>query len=463
MRPLNDLLRLEEGKTIEFKRDLSSSEKVLKTLVGFGNGAGGTLVIGVNDGDRTVAGLEDPRLEEERLANLIATGIEPQLMPEIAVVPWRRTHVLVAEVYPGPARPYWVKSIGFPVGVIVRIGSTNRVADPAQIDELRRIVLRKTFDEEPLIGTSSEALDFRVASELFSGAGRKLRRADLESLGLLASVNGRTMVTAAGMILFGKDRKRQFPDAYVKAGYFEGKHKSHIIDSAEIHDPLPGAVTLALRFVQRNLRQGVEIKGLKSRLSPEIPEIALREAIINATVHTNYAQRGSPLRVAVFDDRVEIDSPGGLSPGMTLSDMRNGISKLRNPIIARVFRELGLMEQWGSGVQRMFEACLTAGLLPPKIEETGGGLRVTLYRKSTGPVQLSDQVDKSILDLLARQPGRTTAELAPHIRLSVRATSTRLARLVGQGLIVVIGKSLRDPRRAYFLAGTESALGPTDG
>ena len=80
--------------------------------------------------------------------------------------------------------------------------------------------------------------------------------------------------------------------------------------------------------------------------------MALREAIVDSAVHADYAQRGAPIRVAVFDDRVEIENPGLLPPGLTVEDLRRGVSKLRNRVMGRVFQELGLIEQWGSGIQR---------------------------------------------------------------------------------------------------------------
>jgi len=183
MEPLVNLLTREEGKTLEFKRDLSSPDKVLRTLVAFANGAGGVLVIGITDEKHEVTGLADPRMEEERLANLVCNGIEPRLSPEISLVAWRRTHVLVVDVHPGSGRPYWLKRLGFPQGVYMRIGSTNRVADQAQVDELGRVVSRRAFDEETIAGSSSEAVDFRDTSELFPAAGRILGSSDLATVG----------------------------------------------------------------------------------------------------------------------------------------------------------------------------------------------------------------------------------------------------------------------------------------
>lgn len=114
----------------------------------------------------------------------------------------------------------------------------------------------------------------------------------------------------------------------------------------------------------------------------EFPLVALREAVVNAVVQADYAPRGSPLRVAIFADRMEIDNPGGLMPGLTLDEIHRGSSRLRNRAIGRVFYELGLIEQWGSGIPRMTNACVQAGLPEPVFEEIGSGFGVTFNRQA---------------------------------------------------------------------------------
>jgi ATP-dependent DNA helicase RecG len=87
---------------------------------------------------------------------------------------------------------------------------------------------------------------------------------------------------------------------------------------------------------------------------------------MNAIVHADYAQQGAPIRIALFDDRIEIENPGLLPFGLTIEDIMQGVSKLRNRVIGRVFHELHLIERWGSGIQRMTSACQEAGLRAPR-------------------------------------------------------------------------------------------------
>ena len=198
-----------------------------------------------------------------------------------------------------------------------------------------------SFDEEPVAELDSEAIDFRVASESFAET-RRLRRPDLATLGLVAAHQGRTAPTVGGLLLFGRDRLATFPDAWVQAGRFAGTERTGIIDSVELQgNSLPAMVDDAIGFVDRHLATGLVIEGVRHRRTPRpVPTVAVREAVINSVVHADYSQSGAPIRVAVFDDRVEIENPGLLPFGMTVDDMRNGVSRVRNRILARTFREL---------------------------------------------------------------------------------------------------------------------------
>jgi predicted HTH transcriptional regulator len=150
----------------------------------------------------------------------------------------------------------------------------------------------------------------------------------------------------------------------------------------------------------------------------------------------------------VFRDRIMIDSPGHLPPGLTVEDIRRGVSKLRNRVIGRVFHELGLIEQWGSGIQRMTAACRQAGLPEPELEEIGTGFRVT-FRLEPIAAPERDQLDTIIVEFLRRQPGAATSRIAAHIKRTSRATQSRLKRLVDLGQIVAVGSSPQDPRKVY--------------
>ncbi len=450
---LVEILGRPEGKTLEFKRELASPEGALKTIVAFANTAGGVLLLGVEDRSRSVRGVREPLDLEERLANLVSDSIVPRLMPEIEVLPWRRKQLLAVQVHPSPARPHHFKREGPIDGVYVRVGSTNRRADREMVGELRRYARGEAFDEQPMPGFGSEAVDFRAASESFAPV-RKLARRDLETLRLVTSHQGRLVPTVGGMILFGPDRERHFPDAWIQVGRFEGMDKSRILDRAEIHSHPVRAVEEAIAFVQKHALHGAEIGAVRRRERWSLPPVAVREAVTNAVAHTDYAQKGAPLRVSIFDDRLEVENPGLLPFGLTVDDLPHGVSKLRNRVIGRAFHALGLVEQWGSGIQRMTAACRHSGLGAPVFEEVSTRFRVTIWTARAGRPSL-DAKDEAILAGLGRAHGMLTSEVAKAIGLSARATRTRLALLVGHGLVREIGAGPQDPRRRYFRTDRE--------
>jgi len=127
-------------------------------------------------------------------------------------------------------------------------------------------------------------------------------------------------------------------------------------------------------------------------------------------VHADYSQIGAPLRVAIYDDRVEIENPGILLPGMTVEDVRQGVSKIRNRVIARVFREVGLIEQWGSGFPRILDEAEKQHLPEPVIEEIGMKVRFTMYLAEPLAVDAAmeaiEQFTEQVTEQATEQVGR---------------------------------------------------------
>lgn len=441
-------LRRPEGKTLEFKRDLTSPEGILKTVVAFANTAGGTLLIGVEDGSGNVCGVADPFVTEERIASLITDSIVPRVLPDLEILSFRNTHVLAIQVYPSPARPHYLAKSGAQAGIYVRVGSTNRHADADLIAEMRRFARGEVFDECPMPDLDSEAIDFRAASESFAGI-RRLRKRDLQTLHMLVKHQGHRVPTVGGFLLFGVNRLQHFPDAWIQAGRFKGEDKANIADRTELNGPLLAAIEDAIAFVEKHSTHAAEIGRLRRIERWSLPPVAVREAVVNAVAHCDYAQKGAPIRLALFDNRLEVENPGLLPFGLTIADLSLGVSKLRNRVIGRVFKELGLVEQWGSGVQRMIAACRDAGLEPPLFEEIGARFRVTLHTAQVQTATL-DETDRAIVNLLRAPTGLPTREIADAIGLTRRATRTRLAALVAKGLVREIGTSPQDPKRRYY-------------
>ena len=383
------------------------------------------MLIGIEDDTREILGVKNPLDEEERLCNLIADNIEPRLVPNVELFSLEDKTLLSVEVYPSGLRPHWIRKEGPDEGVYVRLGSTNRKADRELIAELKRTTAGISFDEQPLPDRVVDGLDFEAASACFE-RHRKLVKKDLESLRLVVPHQGHLVPTVGGMLLFGKDRETIFPDSWIQCGRFIGKDKADIFDHIDIHEHLPVAVEKVMEFLKKHAMRGADFSELRRKDVWSIPLTILREAVINAVVHADYSQRGAPVRVAFYDDRIEIENPGILLPGLTVEDMLQGVSKIRNHVIARVFRELDLIEQWGSGVRRMFNEAEALGLPQPEIIEVGMRVRLIVYLAEMIKVETSTPITA---EAESRLKSRLKSELAAKVVLLLAEGETSKAEL----------------------------------
>ena len=407
---------------------------LLKTLVAFANTAGGRLIVGVAD-DHQVLGVSHPLDEEERLCSLIADGIAPRLVPNVEMITVDGKTLLMVDVFGSGSRPHWLKAEGPEHGVYVRLGSSSRQADQALIDELRRTAEGVVFDELPMPELDLEDLDLVSAKGLFGGISALDDQA-LRTLKLVTKYQGRLVPTKGAVLLFGKERTQHFSDAWVQCGRFVGTDKAAIFDHIDIHEPLPQAVESIMLFLKKHAMRGADFTEARRKDVWSIPLTLLREAVINALVHSDYSQRGAPIRIAFFDDRIEIENPGILLPGMTMEEMRMGVSKIRNHVIARVFRELNLIEQWGSGVRRIYSEALALGLPEPQFLEVGMRLRVVVrFVELVATTQVTEQVTEQVERFLAclRDGPLSVREALQQLQLKHRPTflSSYLQTLFG--------------------------------
>lgn len=151
----------------------------------------------MQDRDKRIIGIDNPIKEVERIANIINDCISPKIAPNIDVVSYRNKNLVQVQIYPGANKPYYLKAAGLPNGVYYRVGSTNREADHTMIEELKRSVTNKFFDETPMLDLNSEEIDFRVASEFFENK-KVLNEKDLQTLELIVPNQGRHVPTVGG-------------------------------------------------------------------------------------------------------------------------------------------------------------------------------------------------------------------------------------------------------------------------
>lgn len=434
---------------VEFKERLGTTIDVARTVVAFANGRGGRMVFGVVDEPRRIVGVDpDGVYELERtVANIIAHRCTPAIRPEITLERSGEVLVLIVTVYPGPDKPYHLKGESTETGTFIRIGSTNRQADRATVLQLTREAWNVPLDEMPVDDAGPDALD-RVQVAAFLEGRSRLRGqsggpADdnaLQKLGAAKHTPGRGLTpTTAGVLFFGREPQAFFPHARVRCARFDGMDMCVFLDQAEIGGTLPDQIVGAVAFVARNTRLHGALRGVRREDRPQFPPEVVREALANAVAHRDYAIAGADVRVAVFDDLIEVTSPGLLPPGITLGRLGDGASEARNPTLAALLRDAGYAEQWGRGTRLMIDGMRAWGLPAPRFEEVDRSFRVTLPGPAAGADRLNTRQQRA-LQLAAGQGAFRKADYVALVDVSPMTAHKDLKGLVDLGLLRVGGK-----------------------
>ena len=388
-----------EGKTLELKRDLSSPTEPLRTITAFANSAGGRLAPWSVFSLRT----RSPRRSASPVSSM--TGSHSSWFPPIDLVTLAGKTVLVVDVPLSTRRPHYIIRQGSEAGAYVRLDSSTRRADPALVAELERNAHGIAFENLPEPRAALTDLDMNTLAEL---RGRATDTDDLLALGLAVRQGDQIVPTHAGILAACSDPTRFLPSAWVQCGRLRGPHGTDIFDQVEIHGPMPLAADQAVDFLLKHAYKTAVFGEVRRRVY-SIPIEPIREVIVNALVHASYAERGTPIRIGFYDDRIQVDSPGLLLPGMTVNTMWQ-VSRLRNPALTRVFREGGIMEQWGTGIQRVFEQVAQAGLPEPTIEEVVDRVRVTIHVPSHNPADAGEHNES--LNRGTKSPSRSIQSLS---------------------------------------------------
>lgn len=449
---LVELISKNEGKTFELKENAKSVMNILKTIIAFANTAGGTIVIGVEDKTKKILGVENILQEEERLMNVVADSIEPQLLIDIEVVNHLDYELLVIHVPYLSHGPYFYKSVGINNGTYIRLGSTNRLADRETITSLLRNAEHESFDELPVIKATSKDLDVNLIKATLRPFYKKLQLKHYISLGILAHNHYKhAYPTYGAILLFGKNRIPFLPYSIIRCVCYSGITKEKIIDQKDISTSLVVAPDEIIAFIERHINISFKIGKTRREEVEQFPVIAVREAVINALVHSDYSLKGMSIQIAIFSNRIEITNPGSLPFGQTLEAALSGISRIRNHVIGRIFRECKLIERLGSGIPRIFSAYKNQVARLPKFEELNNQFRVTLFAITTELSELTNNWEHILIKELLPNKLLATKEIAKLWGVTARTARMRLKSMLDRLLIEKISTSKTDPTSKYKL------------
>lgn len=217
-------------------------------------------------------------------------------------------------------------------------------------------------------------------------AVKELTLEKLEDFGVLCKVGKKFYPTHAFDLLTDNKNKA----AKIQCALFKGTTRDMFIDRKEFDRPIYKQAEEAYQFVLRHINMGAEIHGVYREDKLELPRKAIREMIANAVLHRSYLDR-SCTQVSIYDDRIEVLSPGTLYGGLDITTALEGKSTCRNEAIAEAFHYMRIVEAWGTGIPRIRNKCAEYGLKEPKFEEFGDGFRVSIYRRNNP----SDQLNQS--------------------------------------------------------------------
>lgn len=263
--------------------------------------------------------------------------------------------------------------------VVIGVDATTRVAERYKVQELSLLGMNKTFDEIVQNDTKeAEYKDIDFLIKAFSSRSkRQVTIQNFVSWKLLSEENGKYYPSVAFRLLTNND----IHFARIQCGLFKGTDKVHFLDRKEFDGSVLEQIENAITFLIQHLNIGAEIKGLYRKDIYEIPEEILRELVTNAVMHRNYLL-SSYIQICIFDDRIEIVSPGGIFGGLTIQDILEGRSSVRNEVLADAFLKMQLVEHWGTGLKRIREICVENDIEEPSYTATSSFFTATVKRKS---------------------------------------------------------------------------------
>ena len=392
-----------ESKNVEFKvQRPDKSMKYMKTVVAFANGKGGRIIFGIDDKTREVVGIPEDKVfrEIDAITNAISDSCEPTIIPDVYLQNINDKPVIVAEIRTGRRKPYYIKAEGLENGVSIRVSGTTRPADRDMSRELYYECDARSFDsiicrdmevtDEDIKSLCEQMKEVAIAnckSNLQRSEVKDVTKNILLSWGILKKdENEKIYPTNAYIYLTGQGGLRSM----IQCAVFKGTTRAVFLDRRNYEGPLWKQVEEAVQFVFRNIRMGCRLEGVYRQDIYELPPDSIRELIVNAVMNCSYIQN-SNIQVAIYDDRLEITSPGGLLPGVTIELMKEGFSKIRNRSLANAFAYMNLVEAWGSGIPKLMQAMQEYGLREPEFIDMEVAFRINLYRGQNEVIEVKNR------------------------------------------------------------------------
>ena len=477
-----------ESEKIEFKEN-AKTNTYIKTVVAFANGNGGKIVFGVKD-NKEIVGVENEFEVMDGIINAISDNCYPMIVPDISLHTLENKTVILVEIEGGKKKPYYLKSKGMQKGTYIRSGATTRIIEEDYV--LKELVLEgenKYFDQQVCHGESVSDEEIEKFCEWLEKLARKNSQNDTEirkitrntllSWKVLEEKNGRIFPTNAYILLSGKENWEV--SRKIQCGVFKGETRSIFVDKKEFEGSIIMQLEKAYQYVLEKINLGSDIVGIYRVDKYEIPPKSIREVIANAVIHRSYLEPND-IQVALYDNRLEITSPGMLLSGVNVKRMKEGYSKLRNRAIASVFAYVNIIEKWGSGIPRIMNEIREYGLQEPEFIIFENDFRVSVYRKNYNTTQSTQgstqnrinttqdiskkekldvknltETDKTIINTIINNPEMSQKQIADNLNWTVNKVKYYMKKFKQKNILKYEGTSqngkweIQEENLKYFL------------
>ena len=419
-----------ETENIEFKSQFT--EEIYKEVIAFANTDGGIVYVGI-DNDGNVIGLADVDQEYTRITN----GIRDAIMPDVTMFvrfTIQDNKVVRIAVSEGTNKPYYLKGKGLkPSGVYVRQGTSSVPASPEQI---RRMIKESDGDMFEEMRSMEQGLTFEAAAAAFKRYGVEFGPEKYRALGVTQKSD--ELYTNLALIISDQCAHT------TKVAVFGDESNTTFKDNKEFGGSIFKQLEDTYTYLMLCNKTAATFKGLERIEKQDYPEGALREALLNALVHRDYSFSGSVI-INVNDEKMEFISIGGLLPGLSIDDIRLGISQPRNKNLAEMFHRLHLIESYGTGIRKIYKLYENCSL-QPVIEATPNAFKITLPNMNVAADSVSEQKAaitsqmQKVLDYIAEHGQGTDGEIQSLLGLKKTRAFDLLKEMRQMGLIQVIGR-----------------------
>lgn len=468
------MLKEEENKYFDRKSAKVRPADIAATISAFANAEGGTIVIGISDKTRKIEGIE--ALGGERISALQNAPKDcckpmPEYKDEFVDVinsNGKADKLLLLHIAPSTDRIIYTSNDS----AYLRIGDKSRELKGDDLKQLEYSKNTRKFEDECDYDISIEDLDQELIEKYKIAVGAETLSTVqvLKARGFVKTIHGRELITNAAILLFAKEIRQFYPNCRIRFLRYDGNYAKvgtniNLIKDVNIEAPILTIIDKAKEFISTQLREFTALDQETGRflIVPEYPEFAWLEGIVNAVTHREYALDGSFITVTMYNDRIEIKSPGRLPTIVTIENIRDTRFS-RNPRIARVLTEMGWVRELNEGVKRIFSEMEDFFLEEPIYSEPGEYVQLTLknnivmrilrqagaVRKNIGVSKWEqlDNLEKTILAFMGSRKEVKRVELEQLTGKTGKTITRHLNKLISLDIIKRNG-SVNDPYQTY--------------